>query len=168
MNLWPGLLSIFLYWPYTALEEAKWRRRAFQSWDTLSLNHLKCSCSSDLPYILVLISCAFNNFPELIILPFFILNLSVSLICWLQGEPFVGTVASFIGYTFTLTFSVSPFSLSALPDICTFWYVLSNNAHIRFKGWLIHLETFVELLLLLRGLTLLYLEQKLMKPLLLV
>ncbi|XVF09782.1 hypothetical protein REPUB_Repub07fG0125900 [Reevesia pubescens] len=42
------------------------------------------------------------------------------------GELSVGTVASFIEYTFTLTFA--------------------------FKGWLIHLETFKKLLLLLRGL----------------
>lgn len=39
------------------------------------------------------------------------------MICPLQGELSVGTMASFIGYTFTLTFAVSNFIYIVLQEL---------------------------------------------------
>jgi len=79
-----------------------------------------------------------------------------------QGQLSVGTMASFIGYTFTLTFAVSKSSYWLLNLFCFIFSLMSVIImSFRFKDWLILLEIFVELLRLLRGSTLFCLEFKL-------
>lgn len=74
---------------------------------SVSLHLIICVCTSSYCLKIKLTTFHYFSFAHEFA---FLSDMHLSFFCW-QGELSVGTVASFIGYTFTLTFAVSQFLL---------------------------------------------------------